>query len=215
MSCNAVDLPLQLAPAAKQLRQTRCFGVYAGEVGVEEPAASTAQADPALEAAKLDIRVGKIVKCEQHPDADSLYVEQIDLGEDEPRTIVSGLVKYVPLEAMQDRPVLVLCNLKPRNMRGIKSNGMLLCASDASHEQVEPLMPPEGAAVGERVYFGEGGEQQPEADSPNKVQKKKTWEAVQPDLKTTADRVASYKGLPMLTSAGPVTAATLAGGNIS
>ena len=42
---------------------------------------------------------------------------QIDVGEAEPRTIVSGLVKYVPLEKMQDRPVIVLCNLKPRNMR--------------------------------------------------------------------------------------------------
>ena len=40
--------------------------------------------------------------CEQHPDADSLYVEQIDVGEPEgPRTIVSGLVKYVPLAEMQ------------------------------------------------------------------------------------------------------------------
>ena len=42
---------------------------------------------------------------------------QIDVGEAEPRTIVSGLVKYVPLDKMQDRPVIVLCNLKPRNMR--------------------------------------------------------------------------------------------------
>jgi Putative tRNA binding domain len=42
----------------------------------------------------------------------SLYVESIDVGEPEPRTIVSGLVKYVPLEEMQGRSVLVLCNLK-------------------------------------------------------------------------------------------------------
>ena len=42
---------------------------------------------------------------------------QIDVGEAEPRTIVSGLVKYVPLEQMQDRSIVVLCNLKPRNMR--------------------------------------------------------------------------------------------------
>lgn len=51
----------------------------------------------------MDIRVGKIIKCEQHPDADSLYVEQIDVGEAEPRTIVSGLVKFVPLDQMQVR----------------------------------------------------------------------------------------------------------------
>ena len=47
------------------------------------------------------------------------------------------------------------------------------------------------------------------------VQKKKIWEAVQPDLKTGADRVAAWQGSPMLTSAGPITAATLANGNIS
>lgn len=39
--------------------------------------------------------------------------------------------------------MVVLCNLKPRNMRGIKSFGMLLCASDEAHENVEPLLPPE------------------------------------------------------------------------
>ncbi len=49
--------------------------------------------------------MGRIVSCERHPDADSLYVEQIDVGEAEgPRTIVSGLVKYVPLEEMQVGP---------------------------------------------------------------------------------------------------------------
>ena len=84
----------------------------------------------------------------------------------------------------QNRPIIVLCNLKPRNMRGIKcrtlpsfkpfvkedcsdlhfplivANGMVLCASDASHERVEPLRPAEGAPVGQRIWFGEGGQDQ-------------------------------------------------------
>ena len=51
--------------------------------------------------AKLDIRVGLIRKAEKHPDADSLYVEEIDVGEEAPRTVVSGLVKFIPLEEMQ------------------------------------------------------------------------------------------------------------------
>lgn len=83
----------------------------------------------------------------------------MDVGEAEPRTIVSGLVKYMPLEQMQQRMVIVLANLKARNMRGIKSFGMLLAASDAAHETVEPLTPPEGALPGERVYFEECAEQ--------------------------------------------------------
>lgn len=48
----------------------------------------------------------------------------------------------------------MLCNLKPRNMRGIKSHGMLLCASNDAHDAVEPLDPPAEAPVGERVWFG-------------------------------------------------------------
>jgi tRNA-binding EMAP/Myf-like protein len=50
-------------------------------------------------------------------------------GESSPRTIVSGLVNYVPIEEMQNRMVVVLCNLKPAKMRGVESNGMVLCAS--------------------------------------------------------------------------------------
>ena len=51
-----------------------------------------------LNVSALDIRAGRIVKCEKHPDADSLYVEQIDLGEGKIRNVCSGLVKYIPLE---------------------------------------------------------------------------------------------------------------------
>ena len=86
---------------------------------------------------------------------------------------MSGLVKYVPLDKMQDRPVIVLCNLKPRNMRGVKSNGMVLCASDASHENVEPLRPAEGSATGQRVWFGPEGQGQAAPLEPNRIDKKK------------------------------------------
>lgn len=78
---------------------------------------------------RLDIRVGKIVDVKMHPDADSLYVESIDVGEQEPRTVISGLAKFVPINEMQNRFVAVLCNLKPAKMRGIESKGMVLCAS--------------------------------------------------------------------------------------
>jgi methionyl-tRNA synthetase len=51
--------------------------------------------------ARIDIRVGLITNVQKHPDADSLYVEEIDVGEPAKRTVVSGLVKYIPLEEMQ------------------------------------------------------------------------------------------------------------------
>ncbi|MEW5302523.1 MAG: hypothetical protein WDW38_002320 [Sanguina aurantia] len=164
----------------------------------------------------MDIRIGRIVKIAAHPDAETLYVEEIDLGEPEgPRTIVSGLVKFVPIEQMQDRKVVVLCNLKARNMRGVKSNGMLLCASNDTHDVVEPLVVPEGAVIGERVYFGEDGKQQPAPAEPNRVQKKKLWEGVQPLLKTNEQCIATFKGQQMFTSAGPVTTASLTNASIS
>ena len=65
---------------------------------------------------------------------------------------------------------MVLCNLKARNMRGIKSDGMLLCASNDTHELVEPLMPPGDAQPGERVAYGDDETAaQPEPETPNKA----------------------------------------------
>jgi methionine--tRNA ligase beta chain len=87
--------------------------------------------------AVLEIRTGKIVEISQHPEAESLFVEKVDLGEESgPRVIVSGLVQYCSAESLLNRPVVVLCNLKPRALKGITSNGMLLCASSADHTKV-------------------------------------------------------------------------------
>ena len=60
-----------------------------------------ANAETEISITRLDIRVGLITSVKKHPDADSLYVEEIDVGEGQTRTVVSGLVKYIPLEEMQ------------------------------------------------------------------------------------------------------------------
>jgi methionine--tRNA ligase beta chain len=87
---------------------------------------------------KMDIRVGKIVKVWNHESADKLYCEQIDLAEDEgPREIASGLRDFYSLEEMQDRKVLVVCNLKAAKMVGFTSNGMVLAAKVRWNEFVE------------------------------------------------------------------------------
>merc|ERR1712117_402489 len=52
--------------------------------------------EPPVDIGRLDLRVGHIRKASKHPDADSLYVEEIDLGEEKPRTVISGLVKFIP-----------------------------------------------------------------------------------------------------------------------
>jgi tRNA-binding EMAP/Myf-like protein len=59
------------------------------------------KADDLVDVGRLDLRVGRILEAKKHPDADALYVEQIDLGEEKPRTVVSGLVRFVPLEEVQ------------------------------------------------------------------------------------------------------------------
>ncbi|NWI56723.1 SYYC protein, partial [Calyptomena viridis] len=162
---------------------------------------------------RLDIRVGKVISVEKHPDADSLYVEKIDVGEAEPRTVVSGLVQFVPKEQLQDRLVVLLCNLKPQKMRGVESQGMVLCASSVGEpRQVEPLDPPGGCCAGERVYVEgyEGGEPDEELKP-----KKKVFEKLQADFRVSEDCVAQWKQRNFLTKLGRVSCKSLKGGTIS
>lgn len=158
---------------------------------------------------RLDIRVGKIVEVQKHPDADALYVEKIDLGDPAgPRTIVSGLANYVSLEEMQDRLVVVLANLKPANLRGIQSHGMVLCASvEEPTKKVEPLKPPTDSGAGDKVVV-EGYE----TGTPDEVlnPKKKVWEKLQADLAVNGSGEAAWSGnLLLVENGGKITSSTL------
>lgn len=80
--------------------------------------------------AKIQLKVGKVVECQKVEKADKLLCSKIDLGEGAPRTIVSGIAKYYTPEEMVSKQVIVVTNLKPVKLRGIESQGMVLCASD-------------------------------------------------------------------------------------
>lgn len=148
----------------------------------------------------LDIRVGKIIEAWPHESSEKLWCEKIDLGESEPRQVLSGLRDFYNKEEMENRMVMVLCNLKQRNLGGVPSHGMVLCASNAEHTAVEFVIPPEGAKIGERIMFeGLSGDPEPE----NKVAKKKILEKLAPDLKTDANGVVVWKGIRSMTTAGP------------
>jgi methionine--tRNA ligase beta chain len=163
-------------------------------------AATAAAAElPLTELSRLEVRVGCVVECNPHPDADTLYVEKVDCGEAEPRTIVSGLVKYVAAEELVGRSVVVLCNLKPRAMRGVTSYGMLLCASNADHTAVDPLAAPEGAEIGELVTFT--GHRAAPVEAGNRATK--AFDRVAAELTTSEDGVAMFQDVPFQTSAGP------------
>lgn len=162
--------------------------------------------------ASLDIRVGVISKVWAHPDSDKLYCEEIDIGEEEPKPIASGLRHFYSLEEMQGRKVLVLLNLKAAKLAGFKSHGMVLCASDDAHEHVEFIEPPADAKVGERVFIStESGDPLSAAQ----LKKQKVWEKASVDLLTDASGVATYKGTVIETSAGPCRAKSLVGSHIN
>ena len=153
----------------------------------QEADAKASQAGPSP--SMIDLRVGFIEKAIKHPDADSLYVSTIQMGdEDGPRTVCSGLVKHFPLEAMQQRYVIVVANLKPVSMRGIKSSAMVLCAS-SPEGKIEFVNPPAGSQPGDKIFF-EGYDGVPEKVL---APKKKIWETVQPHFTTIDDFTAVYR----------------------
>ena len=65
-----------------------------------------------------------------HPEAEKLYVLKVDLGEDEPRQIVTNIKSLYPRDQMENRRLLIISNLKPAKFRGVRSEGMLMALDD-------------------------------------------------------------------------------------
>lgn len=78
--------------------------------------------------AKLKLRVGKVLSVDDHPQADKLFVLKVDIGEGEPRQIVAGLKSTFTADQLLGRTVVVVANLKPVELRGVLSQGMVLAA---------------------------------------------------------------------------------------
>jgi methionine--tRNA ligase beta chain len=77
---------------------------------------------------KVEMKVGQIVEINRVEGADKLYKLQVDLGEEQPRQIVTGLVPFYNEEELLNKKVVVVSNLKPAKFRGEESNGMILAA---------------------------------------------------------------------------------------
>merc|ERR550532_571364 len=196
------------APAAEEKRKEDAPKKEKKPKAEKTPKKAAADDEAPVDIGRLDLRVGHIRSAKKHPDADSLYVEEIDVGEEKPRTVISGLVKFIPEAEMQDRMAVLLCNLKPSKMRGIMSEAMVMCAS--TPEKVEILAPPPGAKPGDVVEV-KGFNRAPDAQlNP----KKKIFEAVAPDLLVNSALQATYKGELWTVNGSPVTSQTLAGVNI-
>lgn len=89
------------------------------------------------EFAKVDLRVARIIRAENHPDADRLFVLQLDDGSGTPRQICAGIRGYYTADELVGRKIIIVANLAPRKIRGQESNGMLLAASDAAKGEGE------------------------------------------------------------------------------
>jgi len=164
------------------------------EKPVKEKAKKAESGDGPLpvDVSRLDFRIGKIIAVKKHPDADSLYIEEVDVGDENTRTVVSGLVNFIPIEEMHNRTAVFLCNMKPMKMRGVALAAMIMCAS--TPEKVEILTPPHNFIPGEVITF-EGYKRKPDTQlNP----KKKVFETCAPDLRVNENKVATYKGVPFV-----------------
>ncbi|KAI9229345.1 MAG: hypothetical protein DHS80DRAFT_14014 [Piptocephalis tieghemiana] len=183
------------ASQASQIAQT----TPSSSQSLEQEDESTESSSPSL-LHRLDLRVGRIVSVKRHEGADTLYIQ-----EDHPpapkatRTIVSGLVPYVSASELSDSSVVLVRNLKPAKLRGVFSQGMLLCAEREG--QVTPLRPPVGSLPGDRIWA-----QGHDLGDPDPVirPKLKIVEQVCRDLRTNEDSVPTYRGEVLRTSSGPL-----------
>jgi len=155
------------------------------------PKAASAEEPEKVDISRLDLRIGLIRVAQKHPDADNLYVEDVDFG-DTKKTVVSGLAKHVPLEQMQNRVGIFLCNLKPAKLKGTLSEAMVMCGNKDG--VVEIIDPPAGCQPGDRLSVpGFPGEPDAQLNP-----KKNIWEQVMPDLRLNNDGVATYKSSPWI-----------------
>ena len=75
---------------------------------------------------KVEMKTGKIINVENHPNADKLYVVTIEDGPDSTRTVCAGLKSHYSVDELVGKSVIFVANLKPRKLRGIMSEGMML-----------------------------------------------------------------------------------------
>lgn len=158
---------------------------------------------------RLDLKVGRIVKVWEHPTADRLYCEQIDVGEESPRQIVSGLREHYTMEEMDQKLVIVVCNLKESKLQGVVSSGMVLCSKKDG--KVELLQVPDTCHVGDIVVSTAlhanatittnttaiNSDELPVRWPANKVKKLKIWESIQEKLSTNSDGEPCHDSSPL------------------
>lgn len=194
MSAKVSTVAACLQAKKAEVQETDADAEAEKQENPEKKSKSSSKKNVDVSICRLDIRIGKIVRAKKHPNADSLYVEVIDIGKGEKRTAISGLVNHISLKELENRLVVMISNMKVSKMRGINSEAMVLCAH--SPDKIELLAPPPGSAVGDLVQCsGFTGE-------PDKEAKKKLFDQVQVDLKVDGECTATYKDVPLEVAGG-------------
>lgn len=175
----------------------------------EDPASILAKLklEDKIDLSLIDIRVGKILSVEKHPDSGKLYIEKIDLGEEAPRQVLSGLAEVMSVEDLQGKMVIVCCNMKPLTLRGVVSHGMLLCGEKDG--KIELVTPPEDTPIGTRLTVdGLNYAKQPAIFDGRKKDGEKILKCLD-DLTTDEYCIVRYKGTELKSLQGPCRVATL------
>ena len=100
---------------------------------------------------KLDLRVGKIISVEPHPNADKLYLLEVDLGSFGKRKLVAGLRQHYKEKDLKGKFCIVFTNLEPATIRGIKSEGMILAAVTDDRSKVFIIKPEKEIELGSKI----------------------------------------------------------------
>ncbi|DAZ96628.1 TPA: hypothetical protein N0F65_005807 [Lagenidium giganteum] len=151
----------------------------------------------------LDLRVGRITEVTPHPTAERMYIEKVDIGNDQSLELVAEHQPFFSNEELLDRKVVVLCNLKSVKVNKVKSQGQILTVVNEKGQQ-ELVDPVEDAEVGERVIAD--GEEVVEPVTAIQLKKLKTWENLSKEIKTNNKLEVLYKEFyPLSTKGGKCT----------
>ena len=143
----------------------------------------------------VHLKVAEVAEVEDHPNADALYKLKVRLGAEE-RVICAGLKKHLAKEELIGRKVVVVYNLKPANLRGIESRGMLLAAEGEGGKLVP--VDPMGAAPGDDVRA---------PDLPFAPKAELTLKEFEKAPLAALGGWVAYKGKPLQSPKGPIKAA--------
>ncbi|KAJ8904935.1 hypothetical protein NDN08_001448 [Rhodosorus marinus] len=174
---------------------------YAGSQA--ERSASAVQADANADSVfRLDLRVGVVNECVEHPESQTLFICKVDVGEENPRELVAGLREFYKREEIVGRKVVVVCNMARTRLAGIESQGMMLTAEKKKDVK---LLEVSDANIGERLV--------PEGtrSEPSSALDRKAFQAASKGLRVGKESSVLFEKKYVLKSAESNTLASSAG----